>query len=143
MKNLFLFAVVGTLITIFVKIREQLINQGLWIMIAISSYFICTSGVVYTMINPVPMFRFEPDKYGKYHIVEYFMSTNRGQYGGEGYIVSSLALMISSGFFFLIKMEKFVEGKTQKRIATAVTILITFILIQTYLACYRIKTPWY
>ena len=63
-KNLILFTVVGILINVFIKIREHLINQKLWIFIALSSYFVCTSGVVYTMINPVPMFKFEPDRYG-------------------------------------------------------------------------------
>ena len=143
MKNVILFSIVGTLITVFVKIRDNLINQKLWVAIALVGYFICTSGVVYTMINPVPMFRFEPDRYGRYHVVEYFMTNMRGQYGGEGYIMSSLALLISGSILFLIKVDAFFEKKLSKRIAIGVGVLSVFFFLQIYLMCYRIKTPWY
>ena len=108
-----------------------------------SSYFVCTSGVVYTMINPVPMFRFEPDKYGKYRVTEYFLPSSRGQYGGEGYIMSFLAIMVSAGFLFMIKVERFADTGLRKRVAIGIAIIVTFLTIQTYIQCYKIKTPWY
>ena len=71
------------------------------------------------------------------------MNSNRGQYGGEGYIMSFLALTISGTFFFLIKVDSFVESKLKKRVATFAAVCALGLLINFYLALYRIKTPWY
>ena len=59
LKNLVLFVVLGGLIVLVVKIRVYLIDQYLWLIIAWVSYVICTSGVVYTILNTVPVFRFD------------------------------------------------------------------------------------
>ena len=58
-KNLMMFVVLGCLIVLVVKIRDYLIDQYLWLIIAWVSYIICTSGVVYTILNNVPVFRFD------------------------------------------------------------------------------------
>ena len=60
-KNLIMFVVLGALIVVIVKIRDYLIDQYLWLTIAWVSYLICTSGVVYTILNTVPVFRFDQD----------------------------------------------------------------------------------
>ena len=60
-KNLFLFAVIVVLIRVFLSIQKFLINPYLWFTIAWVGYFLCTSGVVYTILNSMPMFKMEQD----------------------------------------------------------------------------------
>jgi len=105
-NNFVLFAVLVVLIRVFVSIQEYLINPFLWITIAWVGYFVCTSGFIYTILNNMPMFKMEQDQYGKLFVSEYFMRSNRGQYGGEGYITSFIALVVSSSFLVMIKADK-------------------------------------
>ena len=77
LKNLIMFVVLATLIVVIVKIRDYLIDQYLWLVISWVSYVICTSGVVYTILNTVPVFRFDQDQYGKMFVSEYFMRSSR------------------------------------------------------------------
>ena len=58
-KNLMLFVILAILLTVFIQIRPLLLQPKLWIAIALVSYAVCTSGVVYTMLHSVPVFRFE------------------------------------------------------------------------------------
>jgi len=76
-KNMIMFVVLGALIVLVVKIRDYLIDQYLWLVISWIGYVICTSGVVYTILNTVPVFRFDQDQYGKMFVSEYFMRSSR------------------------------------------------------------------
>jgi len=58
---MWMFFVLTGLIIFIVKIKDYLIDQYLWLVIAWLSYVICTSGVVYTILNTVPVFRFDQD----------------------------------------------------------------------------------
>ena len=71
------------------------------------------------------------------------MRSNRGQYGGEGYITSALAIFISSAFLVMIKADKLFESDFHRRIAIGIGIFCAFIGVALYLVCYRFKTPWY
>ena len=74
---MFLFGVLSGLIVLMVKVKDYLIDQYLWLVIAWLSYVVCTSGVVYTILNTVPVFRFDQDQYGKMYVSEYFMRSSR------------------------------------------------------------------
>jgi hypothetical protein len=76
------------------------VQPHLWCAIAWLSYVVCLSGIVYNIIHQMPIFRFDQDQYGKMFVREYFMRSQRGQYGGEGFIVSGLSALI--GFCFLV-----------------------------------------
>ena len=142
-KNLTLFVVLVVLIRIFVSIQDLLINQYLWMVIAWTGYFFCCSGVVYTLLNNVPMFKMEQDAYGKVQIAEYFMRTSRGQYGGEGYIMAAQALFISSAFLMMIKADALFKSTLNRRIAIGCSLFCAMGGVALYLSCYKIKTPWY
>ena len=76
-KNLVLFSILAVLLTVFIKIRPILLQPKLWIAIALGSYAVCTSGVVYTMLHSVPVFKFEQNQYGQMIVSEYFMRSSR------------------------------------------------------------------
>ena len=61
LKNLMLFAVIIVFIRVFFSIQQILLNQFLWIAIAWFAYFFCTSGIVYTILNQMPIFKMEQD----------------------------------------------------------------------------------
>lgn len=50
-KNLIGFAVIGTLFQLVKQIYSILLNQKVWFGIAIFVFFVCTGGLVYSMLN--------------------------------------------------------------------------------------------
>jgi len=44
-----------------------------WFSIAIIVFVVCTGGLVYSMINDTPLFKFERNEYGSVVVAEYFM----------------------------------------------------------------------
>mgnify|MGYP000867847174 CR=1 FL=1 len=85
-----------------------------WFGIAITVYVICTGGLIYSMINETPLFKFERNEYGSIVVAEYFMRGQRGQWRGEGYLVSTLVTFTGLTYLFLNKMDALVNagGKT-------------------------------
>jgi len=77
------------------------------------------------------------------YVSEYFMRSSRQQYGGEGYIVSLIAIVVSAIFLFLSKVDVIFTKALHRRVAILAAIFCAFSGIQMYVACYRIKTPWY
>jgi len=143
LRNLMLFTVLATLIVVFVKIRPFLIEPWLWVSIAWVTYVICLSGVVFTMLHNMPVFRFDQDQFGKMFVKEYFMRSQRSQYAGEGYIVSVLSVCIGFGFLFLSKVDLLFKNDMNRRIAIMAAIIFCFAGTQAYVSIYRIKQPWY
>ena len=76
-------------------------------------------------------------------VSEYFMRSSRQQYGGEGYIVSTIAVLTSMAFLFLSKVDTLIENNNQRRMAIYAAIFVAFMGVQFYVYCYRLKTPWY
>jgi len=76
-------------------------------------------------------------------VSEYFMRGMRQQYAGEGYIVSAITTAFGGLLLLMVKVDRFAKTPTHKRIAVGLLILASFGLLQAYLACYRIKNPWY
>jgi len=76
-------------------------------------------------------------------ITEYFMRGQRGQWAGEGYIVSVLVAIIGMAYLYMHHVDKWVSERGQQRIAIIICILSIYILQQLLLAAYRIKSPWY
>jgi len=121
-----LFAVLGGLIILIVKIRPQLVNQNVWLGIAHISYAICIQGFVYNLLNNAPVFRFEQDKYGKMYVSEYFMRGQRQQYAGEGYIVSSLVMAFGLILLFMTRAVTYFNDPFKRRVSVGVGILVCF-----------------
>jgi hypothetical protein len=65
---------------------------------------------VYNIIHQYPVFRFDQDQYGKMYVKEYFMRSQRSQYGGEGYLASGVAAMIGGTFLLISKLTSFVSN---------------------------------
>ena len=106
-------------------------------------YVICTGGIVYGMLNSMPWFKFERNEYGSIVITEYFMRGQRGQWAGEGYIVSVLSTCIGLTYLFLNKIREVFNDKSKLRIAVFVSVAAIWIMQQLLLMAYRIKSPWY
>jgi len=93
-----------------------LLKQWVWFGISIVVFIVCTGGLVYSMINDTPLFKFERNEYGSVVIGEYFMRGSRGQWKGEGWLISSLVTFTGLVWLYLNNIEKFVESKSSQRI---------------------------
>jgi hypothetical protein len=93
------------------SIYNILLNQWVWFGVAITVFVICTGGIVYSMLNNSPLFKFRRNEYGSVVVEEYIMRGQRGQYAGEGYIASCLFTLIGLSYLFLANVEKFATGK--------------------------------
>lgn len=142
-KNLTIFGVLALLITFVVQARKLLITPSFWWAIACLGYIVCTSGFVYCTLHGMPIFRFDQDQFGKMFVSEYFMRGQRSQYAGEGYITSTLAFLISFMFLGMVKSDMIIKKASERRIVLVVLLVCGYMLLQFYLLCYKIKTPWY
>ena len=131
------------LINVLVRLRESLINQWLWMGVAIFGFVVCTSGIVYTKLHNMPMFRMDTDEFGNHYIGEIFNRGNRSQWGAEGYVVSMLCALISLSFYFIYSVDKFAESPVQRRFFTLLGLGVAYIFINAYIEIYKLKTPWY
>ena len=66
-------AIIFMLFSLVKFLYKFLLNQWVWFTIAIMVYVICTGGLVYSMLNNMPWFKFERNEYGAIVIAEYFM----------------------------------------------------------------------
>lgn len=63
-KN-FTFLAIAIVAAILVKyLRQAMLMPSVWFAIAMITYLICTSGVVYSIIHNVPWFKMDRDQYG-------------------------------------------------------------------------------
>jgi hypothetical protein len=142
-NNIIGFMVLVILFQFVKTLYPFLMNQFVWFGVAITVFVVCTGGIVYTMINNVPVFKFERNDFGQVVVAEFFMRGQRGQYGGEGYIASVFFTTIGLVYLYLTKIPSLVPDKHQQRITIVLTLLSLFILQKVFMIIYRFKSPWY
>jgi len=120
--------IIGLLATLVKYSYNILLNQWTWFTIAIAAWVICTGGLVYSMLNNMPWFKFERNEFGQIVIAEYFMRGQRGQWAGEGYIISVLVTVIGFCFLYLCNVDKFATDKSQQRMLTIMTLMAIYMM---------------
>jgi len=143
MKNFMGFVLIASLFYLVKSSYDFLMNQWVWFTIAISVQIICTGGLVYTMLNGMPFFKYERNEFGAVVITEYFMRSQNAQWGGEGYIVSVLVAATGISYVILNRADTVCSTKHNLRVVTMAMLVSIFILQQLILTCYKIKSPWY
>jgi len=71
------------------------------------------------------------------------MRGQRGQWAGEGYIISILVTCIGLGYLYLTKIQDTCEDKQQMRVLVFMTLATLFFGQQFLIMAYRLKSPWY
>lgn len=142
-KNMIGFAIIGLLFQFVKYLYPFLMNQMVWFSIANTVFIICTGGLVFSMLNGMPLFRFERNQFGQVVVTEYFMRGQRGQYAGEGYIASTLFTVIGLAYLGLTRVSSWVGDKNKLRMWVMIILFVLFILQKGMLAIYRIKSSWY
>ena len=84
---------------------------------------------MYSIIHNVPWFRFERDEFGKVVIGEYFMKGQRGQWAGEGYIVSFLTSVTGIMLIVLSRAGIVFESTNSRRLFILIDIAFVFIMM--------------
>lgn len=143
MKNIVGMTIIAFLALIVKYSYNILLSQWTWFAISIAAWVICTGGLVYSMLNQMPWFKFEKNEFGSVVIAEYFMRGQRGQWAGEGYIISVLVTVIGLTYLYLNNITQFSSDKSQQRMMVFVTILALWMMNHLLLSFYRIKSPWY
>lgn len=72
-KNLIGVIFISIFFQLIKQIYVYLLKQWVWFGIAIFVFVFCTAGLVYSMINNPPLFKFRKDENGDAYIAEYFM----------------------------------------------------------------------
>lgn len=71
-NNILGMAVLTAFATLVKKMYSILLNQYTWLFVALTVFVICTAGTVYSILNGMPIFRFERNEFGSVVITEYF-----------------------------------------------------------------------
>ena len=77
-KNFMGFLIIGLLFQFVKVIYPFLMQQYVWFGIAIVVFLVCTGGLVYSMLNNMPLFKFERNEFGQVVVKEYIMRGQRG-----------------------------------------------------------------
>ena len=80
------------------------------------------------MLNNMPWFKFERNEFGAIVVTEYFMRGQRGQWAGEGYIVSILVTLTGLGYLVLNNADRFFKDRSTIRLSIYAIIASIFIL---------------
>jgi len=59
------FVVIAVLFQFVKHIYPFLMKQYVWFGIAITVFLVCTGGLVYSMLNNMPLFKFEKNEFGQ------------------------------------------------------------------------------
>jgi hypothetical protein len=114
-------------------------------------YFICTGGIVYTILHKVPWFKMGRSKDGGIEVEEYFQRNQRNQWAGEGYIcssiskTSSLTLVMIAAILLIVayNSEKLAKNNSQLRIIMGVCVVGAYLFSGFLISAYQIKADWY
>jgi ABC-type multidrug transport system fused ATPase/permease subunit len=60
-KNITFLAIFIAFLTVLKYLRVVMLEPAVWFIIAMLTYFICTGGIVYSIIHNVPWFKMERD----------------------------------------------------------------------------------
>lgn len=142
-KNITFLAIFAIAIMVLRYIRVIMLQPLVWFFVAMATYTVCTSGIVYSIIHNVPWFKLERDQNGNVFIAEIFMRGQRGQWAGEGYIFSGLCTVTGLVLIFLSRIDQLFEKPTVRRFAAMGAIFAVFVLAEIILYCYKFKSPWY
>ena len=142
-KNITFLAIFVVVLTLLRYLRVIMLEPAVWFFVAMMTYWICTGGIVYSIIHGVPWFKLERDQYGGVFISEYFMKGQRGQWAGEGYIFSTLVCLAGLSLLALARINTLIAKPAQRRIASFVILLVVYVLCELILVCYKFKSPWY
>jgi hypothetical protein len=77
-RNAIFFAIVLGALLLVKRSYSILIKPWTWYILSMTVFFICTGGVVHTVIHQTPWFKFGMNEYGQQYVVEYFMRGQRG-----------------------------------------------------------------
>ena len=80
LRNAIFFAIVLGALVLVKRSYSILIKPWTWYILSMVVFFICTGGVVHTVIHQTPWFKFGMNEYGQQYVVEYFMRGQRGQW---------------------------------------------------------------
>jgi hypothetical protein len=142
-KNVTFLVILTALVSVLKYLRMIMLQPAVWFIIAMTTYFICTGGIVYSIIHNVPWFKMERDQYGSVFISEYFMKGQRGQWAGEGYIFSTLVCIAGLVLIALSRVDRLFRKSNQRRFAILGCLVALYILTELMLVCYKFKSPWY
>ena len=142
-KNMMGLAIIAVFFQLVKHLYSILLKQWVWFAIAITVFLVCTGGIVYSILNNMPLFRFERNEFGSVVVGEYVMRGQRGQWMGEGYMASGLFTVIGLMYLGLANINTFVESKLHQRIWVLVMLVAIYIMQSLLLQMYKIKSPWY
>lgn len=76
-KNIIVMSVLAVFATVVKRLYNFLLNQYVWLAVALIVFIICTAGTVFSLQNGMPLFKFGKNEFGAIVIQEYFMSGQR------------------------------------------------------------------
>lgn len=137
-----IMAVLGCVFLLKKVLLYLITNRIVWMVGSAIIFIQCVGGIAYTLIHSVPLFKYGHDSTGNMIIEEYFQRNQRGQWGGEGYIVSMIMFLIASCIIGFMKTEKMKNGFKKEALCLGL-ITTAFVLLMALTHIYTLKSPGY
>ena len=132
LNQVLLLYCLAVLTYIVIKLYKVLTDQKLWLIIAVTIQFVFMAGIFHSMLKSgKPLFKIEKTAGGYYYISEFFYKDRKVQYWCEGFIATSLYILISIGFSLLNNLSLFFDRNSDPwkiRIFVIVIMAIIYML---------------
>lgn len=140
--NTLIFGACAVLFFFKDKISTLLQNKIVWIIGTAIIYVQCIGGVAFNLIHRVPTFKYGSDGSGGMIIEEYFQRNQRSQYAGEGFMASSLMLLIGSLMIVFLYLNRVKDG-FKREVLCMVVIAVVFTSVIILQGIFQIKASFY
>jgi oligosaccharyltransferase complex subunit gamma len=125
-------------IFIYKHCRYILLSPILWISCSIFVYLSCVGGVVYNLIRNVPFAEY--DKNG--NMVRFFNPKRKGQYAGEGILMSCLFILGGTLLYSLVWVNK-IKGLILKNVLGYLILIIIVLEFHLIIYLFGFKSAGY
>ena len=124
--------------SVYRNFKPILLSPILWVTGSMFVIIICMGGIVYNILHGAPFAKYDRDG----NIVEFIHTGQRGQYAGEGVLMSILFVLGGTILYSFIWLNG-IPGYAQHKIASFVAVVVLILIVQIIFSIYRIKARWY
>ena len=120
--------------SVYRNFKPILLSPILWVTGSMFVIIICMGGIIYNILHGASFSKYDRDG----NIVEFIHTRKRGQYAGEGVLMSTLFVLGETILYSFVWLNR-IPGYAQHKIASFVAVVVLILMVQIIFSIYRIK----
>ncbi len=129
---------IPTAFFLYRNFKKFFLSPKLWLVASFIVYIVCIGGIVYNILRGTPFAGY----YRNGTIKQYISRERRGQYIGEGLLMSSVFVIGGTAFYSFNWIAK-IENMWLNKLFCAFAIFLIIAVLRICENVYKIKAKWY